>query len=129
MSDFDLEEPLTSTARPCKNVRNQIFHHVDLENTTPKQFYDMIMHEINSQGSLRPFRNVHYDTIKIYTHAHGHKTMNLVINMDHDDDDWVLEINNNQKKLSEYPIENETELSIYNKQDYLAYKKKPVEKW
>lgn len=55
--------------------------------------------------------------------------MNLVINMDHDDDDWVLNMNDNEKKLSEYPIENETELSIYNEQDYLEYKKNPIEKW
>ncbi len=110
-------------------MRNHIFQHVDLENTTAKQFYDMIMHEINTQGCFRPFRNIQYDTIKIYTHAHGHKTMNLVINMDHDDDDWVLNMNDNEKKLSEYPIENETELSIYNEQDYLEYKKNPIEKW
>lgn len=37
----------------------------------------------------------------MYTHAHGSKTMNLVINLDHDDD-WVL--NDPNKTLIEYGI-------------------------
>lgn len=97
--------------------------------TTAKQLYDKIISTINSEGQLRPYRNVKYDTIKIYVHAHGTKTMNLVINMDHDDDEWVLDINDNKKSLAEYSIENETELSIYNKQAYLEYKKNPINKW
>lgn len=30
----------------------------------------------------------HSDTMKKYTVAHGHKTQNLIINLDHDD--WIL---------------------------------------
>ncbi|QPG73343.1 hypothetical protein FOA43_000653 [Brettanomyces nanus] len=110
------------------NVKNHIFHHVDLLDTNPKQFFDMILKTINTEGNLRPYRNVKYDTIKIYTHAHGTKTMNLVINMEHDDD-WVLDLSNEGKELVEYGIQNETELSIYNEGEYLAYKKDPVDKW
>lgn len=143
MSDFDIEEPLTSNARPLndsvltvriiksfpfRNIRNHVFHHIDLANTTPKQLFDLIINTINATGSLRPYRNVAYDTIKIYTHAHGTKTMNLVINMEHDED-WVLDLNDDTRKLVDYDIENETELSIYKLSDYLEYKENPVDKW
>lgn len=141
--DYDLEEPLTSTVRPLndsvitiriiksfpyRNIRNHVLHHVDLLHTTPKQLFTMIIDAINTTGSLRPYRNIDYDTMKIYTHAHGTKTMNLVINMDHDDD-WVLDINEDQKKLADYGIENETEISIFRKSDYEAYKANPEDKW
>ncbi|VEU20951.1 DEKNAAC101878 [Brettanomyces naardenensis] len=143
MTDYDLEEPLTSSARPStdivltvriiksfpyRNVKNHVFHHVDAEHTTARQFFDSIIHTINTEGSLRPFRTVKFDTIKIYTHAHGTKTVNLVINMDHDDD-WVLDLKDEKKVLQDYGIENETELSIYNEDEYLAYKKNPEDKW
>lgn len=143
MSEYDLEEPLTSTARPLndsvitvriiksfpyRNVRNHVFQHVDLVNTTARQFFDMILDTIRTDGSLRPYRNVEYDTIKIYTHAHATKTMNLVINMDHDDD-WVLDLDNASRTLNDYGMENETEVSIYRKADYDAYVANPVDKW
>ncbi|KAH3661967.1 hypothetical protein OGAPHI_006146 [Ogataea philodendri] len=128
MSEFDLEEPLTSTARPCKNVKNHVFPHVDLVNTTPRQLFDMIINTINTTGALRAYRNVNYDTLKIYTHAHGSKTMNLVINMEHDED-WVLDLKDDTKKLTNYDIANETELSIFNWSDYEKFKADPQEKW
>lgn len=54
--------------------------------------------------------------------------MNLVINMEHDED-WVLDLNDDTRKLVDYDIENETELSIYKLSDYLEYKANPVDKW
>ena len=143
MSEFDLEEPLTSTVRPLndsvitvriiksfpfRNIRNHVLQHIDLANTTPKQLMELIKQTIKTEGSLRPYRNVEFDTIKIYTHAHGTKTMNLVINMDHDDD-WVLDLNDETHSLSSYGIENETELSVYRREDYEAYRLNPVDKW
>lgn len=143
MSEYDLEEPLTSTARPLndsvitvriiksfpyRNVRNHVFQHVDLVNTTAKQFFDTILETIRTEGSLRPYRNVEYDTLKIYTHAHATKTMNLVINMDHDDD-WVLDLDDASRKLVDYGMANETEVSIYRRADYDAYVVNPIDKW
>ncbi|ESX01067.1 hypothetical protein HPODL_05154 [Ogataea parapolymorpha DL-1] len=138
-----MEEPLTSTARPLtdsvltvriiksfpyRNVRNHVFPHVDLKNTTPKQLFDTIIDTINTTGALRPYRGVNYDTLKIYTHAHGSKTMNLVINMEHDDD-WILDLEDNTKTLVDYGIANETELSIFNRAEYEKFKANPEEKW
>lgn len=112
---------------PYRNVRNHVYQHVDIANTTARELFEMVKHTIATDGSLRPFRNVNFDTIKIYTHAHGTKTINLVINMDHDDD-WVLDLDS-PKKLVDYGIENETELSVYNLAEYEAYKQDPVDKW
>lgn len=143
MSDYDLEEPLTSTARPLndsvitiriiksfpfRNIRNHVFQHIDLQNTTPKQLYELILKTIQTEGNLRPYRNFDFDTMKIYTHAHGTKTMNLVINMDHDDD-WVLDVTDDTSKLVSFGIANETEISVYKRADYEEYKANPVDKW
>lgn len=109
-------------------MRNHVYQHIDLANTSPKSLFEMIKKTVATDGGLRPFRNVDFDTIKIYTHAHGTKTINLIINMDHDDD-WVLDLSNEEKKLIDYDIENETELSVYNLKEYESYKDHPEDKW
>ncbi|GAV52685.1 hypothetical protein ZYGR_0AG06760 [Zygosaccharomyces rouxii] len=141
--DFDTEEPLTSTGRPLtnatitirviksfpyRNVKNIIFQNYDLRSKSPKDLLLDCQQRINSEGAFRPFRNVQFDSLKIYTHAHGYKTINLVINFDHDDD-WILDMNDNEKKLYQYGIANETEISLFKWDDYVTYKANPEEKW
>lgn len=102
------QEPLTSTLKPLsqstitiriiksfpyRNVKNYILTNYDISTKTSSDLLNDMKQIINTTGSLRPYRNVEYDTLKIYTHAHGSKTMNLVINLDHDD--WVLDLNSN----------------------------------
>lgn len=105
-----------------------MLHDYDLADKTAKDLFNDALNKIQNDGSLRPFRNVKYDTLKVYTHAHGSKTVNLVINFDHDED-WILDLQNDKKKLFEYGIENETEISLFNKDDYLRFKENPEEKW
>lgn len=143
MGDFDIEEPLTSNSRPLttstltirvvksfpyRNVKNMVLQNYDLQNKNAKDLFDDCLQKINKEGAFRPFRNVDYDRLKIYTHAHGSKTVNLVINFDHDED-WVLDLQNNDKKLCQYGIENETEITLFNQDDYLKFKANPEEKW
>lgn len=138
---MNVEEPLTSTARPntlafltlriiksfpYRTIKNHVFKDVDLTATTPSQLLDMIKQLIASNSAFRAYRTVDLDTLKIYTHAHGSKTMNLVINMDHDDD-WILV--DGSKPLADYGIENETEISAFNRAQYEEFKKNPEEKW
>lgn len=140
--DFDDMEPLTSTARPLtdsiitirviksfpyRNVKNVVFHGYDLKNKTAADLLKDCLDKVQTDGAFRPFRNVQYDTLKVYTHAHGAKTVNLVINFDHDED-WTLDTASD-KKLYQYGIENETEISLFKKSDYVAYKASPEEKW
>lgn len=151
MSEFDIEEPLTSTVRPAtdavltiriiksfpyRNVKNHIIKSINLKETTPKQLFDEVLNIINTTGALRPYRNVAYDAIKIYTKAHGTKSMNLVINMEHPDADSVIycgdesyTVTQPEKSLWEWGIDNETELSFFKWSDYAAFKENPEEKW
>lgn len=149
MLEIDAEEPLTSNVRPAtdalitvriiksfpyRNVKNHIIHSIDLKATTPSQLLAQIHNIINTTGALRPYRNVDYNTLKVYTHAHGTKSMNLVVNFDNDERDILCcEDKDNAKatdlNLWDLGVENETELSVFNYQDYMAYKANPEEKW
>lgn len=151
MSEFDIEEPLTSTVRPAtdavltiriiksfpyRNVKNHIIKSINLKETTPQKLFEEIVKIINTTGALRPYRNVAYDAIKVYTKAHGTKSMNLVINLEHPDADSVIfcaddsyTVNQPEKSLWEWGIDNETELSLFKWSDYVAFKENPEEKW
>ncbi|KAG7194237.1 uncharacterized protein KQ657_004956 [Scheffersomyces spartinae] len=146
MTEITIEEPLTSNVRPAtdalitirviksfpyRNVKNYIYNGINLKETSPQQLLTKIKEIINTTGAFRPYRNVDYDTLKVYTHAHGTKSMHLVVNFDHDDD-WVLVghgIEGTEKTLYELGIDNETELSLFKWEDYETYKANPEEKW
>ncbi|SCU77687.1 LADA_0A01706g1_1 [Lachancea dasiensis] len=138
--DFDVDEPLTSSVKPLtnatitvrviksfpyRNVKNIVFNDYNLLEKSARDLMEDSVAHIKSTGGFRAFRNVDYDTLKVYTHAHGSKTVNLVINFDHDD--WVFE--NMDKKLVDYDVGNETEISLFNRQAYLDFKANPEEKW
>lgn len=91
-------------------------------------------------------RQSYIDCLKLYTKAHGSKTTNLIINLDHDD--WILDDDSvtlvsvgmgvstfsNQNLtagISNTRLlpENETELSFFNRELYEAFKLNPVQKW
>lgn len=149
MAELDLNEPLTSNVRPAtdslvtirivksfpyRNVKNHIIPSINLKETTPSQLLEKIRTIINTTGGLRPYRNVVYDTAKVYTHAHGSKSMNLVINFNDDERDiLVCEDEQNkvckEKSLWDLGIENETEISVFNFQSYIDFKSNPEEKW
>ncbi|KAF3990892.1 hypothetical protein FT663_02965 [Candidozyma haemuli var. vulneris] len=144
-----MAEPLTSNVRPAtdavltvriiksfpyRNVKNHIIRSIDLKATTPSQLLDQVKEIINSTGAMRPYRNVEYDTVKVYTHAHGTKSMNLVINFGNDESDILVCKNaehavEKQQSLWDLGVENETELSIFNYAAYAEFKENPEEKW
>ncbi|RIA97315.1 hypothetical protein C1645_752580 [Glomus cerebriforme] len=121
----------TITIRIIKNfeyrtVKNLVLQHVNLETTTFKELKDLVREKINSTPGLKPFRNVNYDTLKLYTKAHGAKTQNLVINID-DDENLIFP---DDATLISCGIENETEISFFNREAYEVYKTHPdVIKW
>ncbi|KAI8869113.1 hypothetical protein GQ42DRAFT_163664 [Ramicandelaber brevisporus] len=77
-------------------------------------------------GILPPFRTFTYDTLKLYTKAHGMKTVNLIINMENDEE---CIFNDDGKTLAELGVENETEISYFKLEDYIKYKEHPDNKW
>ncbi|KAJ2131067.1 hypothetical protein EV180_007056, partial [Coemansia sp. RSA 518] len=73
---------------------------------------------------FKPFRTVKFDTLKIYTQAFGNKTQNLIINLE---DAGFLE--DGDAILQDVGIISETELSLFNREAYDAFKKNPAIKW
>lgn len=142
-TNYDSVEPLTSSGRPLtdstitirviksfpyRNVKNLVLQGYDLQNKNARELFEDCLKQIQKEGSFRPYRNVEYDSLKIYTHAHGSKTVNLVINFQNDED-WILDLGNESKKLYQYGIENETEISLFKYEDYQKFKSNPEEKW
>lgn len=149
MSQFTADQPLTSSVRPAtnalitirivksfpySNVKNYIMNSVNLKELTPTQLLDQVKQIIATTASLRPYRNVEYETLKVYTHAHGTKSMNLVINFENDERDILCCRDSDNvvmpdTLLWDLGVENETELSVFNYKAYKEYKSNPEKKW
>ena len=74
-------------------------------------------------NSLNVDRKFSYDTLKIEHHAHGAKTSDPVINTENDEK-LILKTG---LSLVEQGVKHETELSLFKLEDYLEYKKLPVQ--
>jgi hypothetical protein len=98
---------------------------LNLEITTVGELKDMARRAIQTGSGWKPYRNVYLDTLKLYTKAHGAKTTNLIINMDHDD--WIFD--DDARTLAELGIENETEISFFNHVAYTTFKENPEIRW
>ncbi|KAJ3131072.1 hypothetical protein HK100_006870 [Physocladia obscura] len=111
-----------------RNFKNLIVH-VDPTTTTPADLAAIVKQKIESESTFKVYRTVNFDTFKLYTKAFGAKTQNLIINLDHDTD-WIMDptvVLSEQKGMG--TIENETEISFFNKEMYDAYKVHPETKW
>ena len=108
-----------------RNVKQHVFRNISLS-ITIADFEKIIKEALETDGKLKPIKNHNFDTIKIYTKSHGYKPNNLVINFDHDEE---LIIKDYSKTLAEVGIENETELTYFNLQEYLHFKQNPEIKW
>ncbi|KAK7693066.1 hypothetical protein QCA50_002631 [Cerrena zonata] len=120
----------TLTVRVIKSFefrteKSLVLHHVNCETTTVGQLKELVKQAIQTQGGWKPYRNILLDTLKLYTKAHGAKTSNLIINLDHDE--WIL--NDDSKILADLGFENETEVSFFNRQLYETFKTNPEIKW
>ncbi|GMK56952.1 hypothetical protein CspeluHIS016_0307920 [Cutaneotrichosporon spelunceum] len=125
--------PLTSavlTVRIIKNfpfrtTKNLVLRDVDLMTTTVGELMAQCREAIASQVGFKHYRGVELDTIKKYTVAHGHKSQNLIINLDNDE--WIL--SDLSQTLADAGCENETELSFFNRQAYDEFKVHPETRW
>jgi len=80
---------------------------------------------VQTQPGWKPYRNVALDTMKLYTKAHGAKTTNLIINLDHEE--WIID--DDTKILADLGFENETEVSLFNREQYEQFKLNPETRW
>jgi len=137
MSDFsavltNIALPKTSatlTIRIIKSFeyrteRSLVLHNVNLDTTTGSDLKDLARQAIRTQPGWRAYGNVVLDTLKLYSKAHGAKTTNLIINLDHDE--WIID---EAKTLSDLGFENETEVSFFNRELYEKFKVNPETKW
>ncbi|WOO79671.1 UPF0538 protein [Vanrija pseudolonga] len=110
---------------PFRTTKNLVLKELDLSVTTVGHLADLCREAIKTQPGFKYYRSVQLDTLKKYTVAHGHKSQNLIINLDHDD--WIL--SDPHQTLANAGFENETEVSFFNRADYEAFKNHPETKW
>jgi len=127
----DGSEKATLTVRviksfPYRTCKNLVIHDLDLNATTVGDFKMRVSHDVHTQPGWRAYQTVQFDTLKLYTHAKGTKTQNLIVNLDHDPE-WIFE--DDTKKLAEVECEHETEISYFNREAYEEYKANPVDLW
>ncbi|ORX34987.1 cytoplasm protein [Kockovaella imperatae] len=120
----------TLTVRIVKSFEYRTFKamvlpDLNLETLTVGQLMDLVRERLKTAPGFKPFRALQLDTMKVYTVAHGHKTTNLIINLENDE--WILD--DPSKTLAEIGAENETELSMFNRAAYEAFKANPEIKW
>lgn len=127
-----------------RSMKAYVIKNIDLTTTTIAQLEEKCREQVKTNSGFRAFRSYadKLDTLKMYTRAHGSKTTNLIINLDHPE--WVLEDQNlngllkgekegektkENTTLAEIGVENETELSFFNKEAYEAFLADPSTKW
>lgn len=118
---------------PHRVSKNLVLQHVDLTTTTVRGLRELCVRQIREKGAASGAWKVYrltvvdrLDTLKLYTHAHGTKTVNLIINLDDDD---TLMLNDDEKTLADCGCTHETELSLFNLAAYKEFQANPVELW
>jgi len=108
-----------------RTERSLVLRKLNLETTTIGGLKEIVRQAIQTGAAWRPYRNVVLDTLKLYAKAHGAKTTNLIINLDHDE--WILE--DETKILADVGLENETEVSFFSRKAYEGFKLNPEVRW
>jgi len=129
----NLTKPLTSatiTVRIIKSFeyrteKSLVLHDLNLEEVTVGQLKKIAQEAILTKPGWKPYRTTVFDTLKLYTKAHGAKTTNLIINLDHDE--WIMD--DDDKPLASLGLENESEVSLFNREAYQQFKQNPETKW
>ncbi|KAL9936582.1 hypothetical protein V8E36_004650 [Tilletia maclaganii] len=134
-TETNLRRPLTDvvlTVRVIKSfefrsMKHLVLRGVDCTTETVGSLKERCRKEVATQPAFKPFRSFapKLDTLKLYTRAHGSKTTNLIINLDHPE--WIFD--DESKTLVDLGIENETELSLFHRPDYEAFIADPQVRW
>ncbi|CAO1620635.1 unnamed protein product [Sympodiomycopsis kandeliae] len=143
--DDDFENKETNLARPLtdaivtirviksfayRSMKALVLKNLDLTTLTVQDLENKCREQVATIPAFKAFRTYadKLDTIKIYTRAHGSKTTNLIINLDHPE--WILDgAEQRQQTLASLGLENEAEVSFFNRQDYEDFLKDPTTKW
>ncbi|EJU05620.1 hypothetical protein DACRYDRAFT_20056 [Dacryopinax primogenitus] len=120
----------TLTVRVIKSFefrteKSLVLRDYNLETETVGSLKERVIHDIHTLPGWKPYRTAQPDTLKLYTKAHGAKTTNLIINLDHDE--WLL--TDDSVTLASCGLENESEVSFFNRELYEQFKSHPETKW
>ncbi|XP_030846283.1 UPF0538 protein C2orf76 homolog [Strongylocentrotus purpuratus] len=108
-----------------RNIKHIVLHNVNLDDTV-EELMNKIKEDIKTRSGLPPpFRKHGYDTLKVEYKKHGSKTSDPVINKE-DDDKLMLKPDQTLKACN---IENETEISFFNRKEYEQYKTDSTVVW
>jgi hypothetical protein len=116
-------QELVVTVRLIKSFEYKTVKNVVLKTSSNVYLRDLLAQIKEMMASNRVYKMVQFDTFKLYFVKHGHKTQNLIINLE---DDVFLDMD---KTISENGIENETEISLFCAKDYFEYRANPTLKW
>ncbi|ODO06503.1 cytoplasmic protein [Cryptococcus wingfieldii CBS 7118] len=108
-----------------RTQKSLVLQHLDLRTLTVGALMEQVREQAKTAPGFKAYRALVLDTLKLYTVAHGHKTTNLIINLDHED--WIL--SDLEKTLADIGAQNETELSFFNREAYEKFKADPEIKW
>ncbi|KZT58968.1 hypothetical protein CALCODRAFT_450794 [Calocera cornea HHB12733] len=120
----------TLTVRVIKSFefrteKSLVLRDYNLETETVGSLKERVKKDLQTLPGWKPYRTTQFDTIKLYTRAHGSKTTNLIINLDHDE--WIL--SDDEATLASCGLENESEVSFFNRELYEQFKAHPETKW
>lgn len=121
----DVAEKMIITVRIIKSFEFRTFKNIILNSIsnelTVGDLKSLVKNKIKELKGYNPDK---YDTLKIYFKTHGSKTSNLIINVN-DGDDFLKD----DVTLQDAGVENETEISFFNAQEYQKFKENPEIKW
>ncbi|EPQ31374.1 uncharacterized protein PFL1_00709 [Pseudozyma flocculosa PF-1] len=122
-----------------RSMKAYVVKGIDLTTTSVADLEQRCVNEVRTNPAFKAFRSYapKLDTLKLYTRAHGSKTTNLIINLDHPE--WLLTDDNvaamvpgksrATATLAELGIENEHELSLFNRDEYERFLANPEVRW
>ncbi|KAF4578672.1 hypothetical protein EYR40_001178 [Pleurotus pulmonarius] len=123
-TEGEISDVLTNLTRPPTDATLTVRVIKSFEFRTERS---LVLHDINLEtttvGELKEIALK--DTLKLYSKAHGAKTTNLIINLDHDE--WLFK--DDCKLLIDLGFENETEVSFFNGEMYEKFKANPETRW
>jgi len=108
-----------------RTEKSLILHNINLEQVSVGELKELAREAVKTRTGWKPYRTTTLDTLKLYTKAHGAKTTNLIINLDHDE--WILD--DDSKILVDLGFENETEASFFNREAYNNFQANPETLW
>ena len=115
------------------NIRTVVLNDLDLDSTSPHKLLKIAQDLLSTNKKLKPYQRVkpeYFDSLRLYSVPGGAKTSDLVINFNDPDTSHCLTYPTNlHLPLSALGVVHEAEISVYNQDDYNAYKANPVRKF